>query len=203
LNISQPSTYQTWDPISPPPPERLRTPNRRNWFPLGRALAGGILFAAALSLLASVALGIVPIFMGMRPFIVISGSMEPTIHTGSVVVTRPIPSVQLKVGDIIAFNPRAEAALPIVHRIVALENRKGQSYAITRGDANNADDAEIALGPTSLHVANAIPLIGFAAYYAAQPWGTVIFVWIPSGLLAALWIKDQVTHLRQGRRIIQ
>ena len=44
---------------------------------------------AALALVLAVAVGIVPMFFGFRSFVVVSGSMEPTISTGSIAIARP------------------------------------------------------------------------------------------------------------------
>src|SRR5438128_1455960 len=64
---------------------------------------------------------------GIRTFTVLTGSMEPTIHVGSSILTMPTP--QYKVGDIITFK---RGALTVTHRIFGIKN--GQF--ITKGDAN-------------------------------------------------------------------
>ena len=154
---------------------------------------------AALALVLAVALGIVPMFFGLRTFVVVSGSMEPTIATGSIAIARPVPSQNLQIGDVIAFSPSSAASLPIIHRIVKIEERHGVRYFTTRGDANSAADTPLALPPTGLLVVRAIPWVGYAVYYAAQPAGTIVLVWTPLLLLAALWLKDRVVKWRQAR----
>ncbi len=167
---------------------------KRAWWMV--TLAGLI---AALALVLAVALGIVPMFFGFRTFVVVSGSMEPTIATGSIAMARSVPSQNLRIGDVIAFSPSSEASLPIIHRIVKIEERHGVRYFTTRGDANSAPDASLALPSTSLLVVSAIPWVGYAVYYAAQPAGTIVLVWTPLVLLAALWLKDRVVKWRQAR----
>lgn len=148
----------------------------------------------AFFLLAMVVIGVGPLFFGFRPFVVLSGSMEPTIPTGSIAITRPVPSDQLQIGDVIALAPK-ETALPILHRIVQIENRKGTLYYTTRGDANNENDAEFALPATALQLVGAIPLVGYVVYAAAQPLGTVLLVWLPLLALVTLWLKDRVVQV--------
>ncbi|MGI6120505.1 MAG: S26 family signal peptidase [Desulfosporosinus sp.] len=46
----------------------------------------------------------VPDFMGYKPFIVLSGSMEPTILTGDLVLTKEISAGTIAKDDIIAFK---------------------------------------------------------------------------------------------------
>ncbi len=154
---------------------------------------------AAFVLVLAVAVGIVPMFLGYRTFVVMSGSMQPTIAMGSIVIAAPTPTQNLRVGDVIAFNPTSEATMPIVHRIVQIENRNGVRYFITRGDANTGNDAQLALPAMGLVVITAIPLAGYAVYFAAQSVGTLLLVWIPLVLLTALWLKDRVVTWRQAR----
>lgn len=74
------------------------------------------------------------IFGGIRSFDVMTGSMEPKIHVGSMIFTKPASYYQ--VGDIITFK-RGE--ISITHRIFAI--KKGQF--VTKGDANNAPDPQL------------------------------------------------------------
>ncbi|CAG0969345.1 signal peptidase I [Anaerolineae bacterium] len=190
-----------WNHSTPPrlAPEQMAPNGRRTWRRSGQRLASGLILLAALGFLVVVILGVAPLFLGLRPFVVISGSMEPTIHTGAIALARSVSTHDLHVGDVIAFNPREEATLPVIHRIVAMEERKGTRYVTTRGDANTGDDTEIALPPAGLQVIGSIPLVGYAVYYAAQPIGTVLLIWIPVALLAMLWIKDRVMGMQRAR----
>jgi len=181
--------------VALPAPEQLPPVHSHSFWHTGQRLLSGICLSLALVLLVAVAAGVVPLLMGWRPFVVVSGSMEPTIHTGAVALTRPVSSQELQVGDVIAYNPRGDAALPVIHRIVALSDRNGTRFVTTRGDANHAEDAEVALPPQALQVMGSIPLVGFAVYSAAQSLGTLLLIWIPLLLLAGLWLKDQIVRL--------
>lgn len=66
---------------------------------------------------------------------VLSGSMEPNISVGSLVVVKRIPPQKLKVDDIISFSANGQV---ITHRIIFIENT---GEIITKGDANNYEDA--------------------------------------------------------------
>lgn len=77
-----------------------------------------------------------PRLLGLDPYIVESGSMEPTIHTGSIayINTRDTKVVP---GDIVTFRiGEAENEKLVTHRIRREEN--GQF--ITKGDANDEED---------------------------------------------------------------
>lgn len=79
---------------------------------------------------------IVAFFAGFLPIVpvaVATGSMEPAIEVGDVVVVCPADPDTLEVGDVIRYQGEG---CTVIHRIVALE---GDAF-LTQGDANNAPD---------------------------------------------------------------
>ncbi len=62
------------------------------------------MIAAGLVVLGLVAITIGPRFLPYQALIVRSGSMSPTIPTGSIVFYTKIPSAKVKVGDVIVFT---------------------------------------------------------------------------------------------------
>lgn len=92
----------------------------------------------ALGIIGIMAVNTYPMFMGGKIYQIETGSMEPTIKTGSYVLIRP--TEEIKTGQVIMFDQPGSAA-PIVHRVVAV-NAGGKTLT-TRGDANGADDASI------------------------------------------------------------
>ena len=73
---------------------------------------------------------------GFRTNIVSSGSMEPTIHTGSLVIVRPVDTYQ--VGDVITFEVPGRGVF--LHRIVNIADIDGETFYITQGDAVPSPD---------------------------------------------------------------
>jgi signal peptidase len=68
--------------------------------------------------------------------IVLTGSMEPTINTGSLVFfDKGVDKETLQVGDIIVFNYAEYGDVPITHRITDIQNNGGIIYYICKGDA--------------------------------------------------------------------
>lgn len=85
-----------------------------------------LVFAAAL---------LVPRAMGLGAYAVLTGSMQPTISTGSLVYTEPTQAGELAEGDVITF--RLGSGTVVTHRIQTID----ETGAITtKGDANNAAD---------------------------------------------------------------
>lgn len=148
-------------------------------------------FVLAAILFFTIATAVFPIFSGSRTLVVLSGSMEPTIHIGAAAIVEPIASQDLQVGDVIAYTPNPAAPLPIIHRIVNIEARNGVLYYTTRGDSNDAPDvAEFALPPTAWRVQYTIPLVGYIVSYASGPLGNALLIFIPILGLVALGIVD-------------
>ncbi|MCM3767930.1 signal peptidase I SipW [Neobacillus niacini] len=83
-----------------------------------------------------------PSIMGNQLMLVLSGSMEPKIETGSVVGIKPVEDkTNLKVGDIITFySPLHKDNRIITHRIVEIKGSGEFTEFITKGDNNQAND---------------------------------------------------------------
>jgi len=71
---------------------------------------------------------------GWRVDALVSGSMEPQLKVGGVVITRPVDVQAIKVGDIVTFQSSRREA-PTSHRVVAIEQGSEISL-LTKGDAN-------------------------------------------------------------------
>lgn len=73
--------------------------------------------------------------LGYRMYIIMSGSMEPTIHVKDAIITKQIDEPQN--GDIIAFE---NGNMITVHRIIKVYTEGDNRLYQTKGDNNNADD---------------------------------------------------------------
>ena len=86
--------------------------------------------------------GDIPNVMGYSLFRVMTGSMEPTIPTDSVIVTHAVDASEIEVGDVVSYfskDPTLNGAVN-THRVVGIYEEEGTTFYQTRGDANNADD---------------------------------------------------------------
>ena len=75
-------------------------------------------------------------FDGVRPTIIITDSMEPTIMVNSIVMVEDVQFDDIELDDIIRYN--SSRGFSIVHRVVA----SGDGFLITKGDNNSAVDSE-------------------------------------------------------------
>ncbi|MBQ7547930.1 MAG: signal peptidase I [Clostridia bacterium] len=84
----------------------------------------------------------VPSVFGYSFMQVATGSMEPTIQTGSLIIVRETGAENIQVGDVITFysSDPLIAGKPNTHRVVAVRQENGQPVFTTRGDAAQQDD---------------------------------------------------------------
>ncbi|MDD4588477.1 MAG: signal peptidase I [Heliobacteriaceae bacterium] len=80
--------------------------------------------------------GIFPVY----PSLILSGSMEPGIRKGDLVVVKKMAGQEAKVGDILQFR---QEKIWVTHRVVDLKNRRGETLFQTKGDNNNAADQDL------------------------------------------------------------
>ena len=83
----------------------------------------------------------VPSIAGYSIFRITTGSMEPTIPTGTYILTRKTPADLIGEGDIITFYSEdpAIAGMPNTHRVMQVVEGDTRNF-VTRGDANHIDD---------------------------------------------------------------
>ncbi len=84
--------------------------------------------------------GEMPEAFGVKPAVVLSGSMEPEIMTGDLIFLHRADTADLKEGDVICYLISGKA---VTHRIIkVIQDSGGQERYITRGDANNVEDRQ-------------------------------------------------------------
>lgn len=136
---------------------------------------------ALLVLLLALVVG--PRLLPYRTYAVLSGSMEPTIHVGSLAVLRPVDAGDLRSGDVITFDRPGSPGERITHRIVGIETDSTGSYFLTRGDANGAPDPwKVPVSGTGYRYAFSVPLLG---YVTGGPAGRLGLLVVVAGIVAA------------------
>ena len=160
-------------------------PNTNGWKRVGAPIGIVLCIVLILVLIVNVSLIIgsyvnpdkVPSFLGYKPFIVLSGSMEPEIMPGDLIITKNIDPVDVKVGDVITF--RADKTTAVSHRVIKISTEGGLSFE-TKGDANIGSDNG-AVSPESIEgkYIMRIAKLGNLALFLQTPIGLLVFVVIP------------------------
>jgi len=130
--------------------------------------------------------------VGLQPLSVLSGSMEPTYHVGSLIYVKKVNYKNLRAGDVITFMLDQDTLA--THRIVEVvpdeEDPEVLRYR-TKGDANDAEDGSL------VHYKNVvgspvftIPQLGYLANYIQNPPGTYIAISVGAIIMLLVFIPD-------------
>ena len=130
--------------------------------------------------------------IGLQVFTVLSGSMEPAYHTGSLIYVKEEDAFELETGDVITFMLNEDTVA--THRIVEVVPDETDSSVIrfrTKGDANNVEDGSL------VHYKNVIgtpvftiPYLGYVASYIQKPPGMYVAIAVGAFILMLSFIPD-------------
>ncbi|MBQ6934160.1 MAG: signal peptidase I [Clostridia bacterium] len=130
--------------------------------------------------------------IGLNVYTVLSGSMEPTYHTGSLIYVKKVDYTKLKTDDVITFMLDEDTIA--THRIVEVVPDENDSTVLryrTKGDANDAVDGSL------VHYKNvigspvfSIPKLGYLANYIQQPPGMYVAISAGAILMMLVFIPD-------------
>jgi signal peptidase len=126
---------------------------------------------------------------GWRVDAVFSGSMEPQLKVGGVVVTRPVAAEDIKAGDTITFYCPLNEQLTS-HRVIAVEDGSPLSFR-TKGDANeDADPFTVPAGKVVGKVCFHLPYFGYAAQFIKTPLGLLLTLCLPGLIIIILEMRN-------------
>lgn len=130
--------------------------------------------------------------LGMQVFTVLSGSMEPAYHTGSIIYVKKIATEDIQPGTVITFMLDEDTVA--THRVTAVVPDQEDPTVVrfrTKGDANNAEDGSL------VHYKNVIgtpvftiPGLGYVANYIQHPPGAYVAISAAAVLLLLVFLPD-------------
>ena len=142
-----------------------------------------------------------PGVFGMKPAVVLSGSMEPSIETGDMILLHKTDPENLKEGDVICYLLSGKA---VTHRIKAVtKGEDGGIRYVTQGDANNVED-RLAVTPDQVQgIWKGIRIAGLGNTVMAMqtPAGMIDTVLCPLLLfiLGDFWFRRKADRLEMER----
>ena len=132
--------------------------------------------------------------VGIKTYAVISGSMEPTYPTGSLLYVKSVNAQELRVGDAITFMLDEDTVA--THRIIEIIPDDEDSSILrfrTQGDANDTPDG------TPVHYKNiigkpvfAIPYLGYFAHFVQNPPGLYLAIGFAAVLVVIVFLPDML-----------
>lgn len=112
-------------------------------------------------------------------YVVLSGSMEPTISAGDAVVVQDVEPSSIESGAVITYV-RSEGSTPITHRVVEVLDREDGLAFRTKGDANEDPDLQpVPAESVTGEVWFVIPYLGHVVMFANTPTGFAVMVGLP------------------------
>ena len=130
--------------------------------------------------------------IGLQPYAVLSGSMEPTYHVGSLIYVKTVDYKELQIGDPITYMISQDTV--VTHRIIEViadEEDPDTIRYFTKGDANDTPDG------SSVHCKNilgkplfSIPYLGYVSNYIQNPPGRYIAMAGGALLILLVFLPD-------------
>jgi len=180
FGINEPAGRPDHEPVADPPGRRAESPVRRSAWRAGwSALLIGSAARGMLALLAGLLLAsLVPALAGWHPSVVMTGSMQPSLRPGDVVIARPAQPRQLRPGQVLLVTDPDQPGRLRLHRLVRFTD---DGSLILRGDANPAEDSS-PVPPAGMHgvAVLRVPGVGLPMLWARQD------RYLPLGMAAML-----------------
>lgn len=143
-----------------------------------------------------------PSVFGSTPMVVLSGSMsgdaEDHIEVGDLIIVGKANIDALKKGDVIAYMEKGSTSV-VTHRIIDIKtDGSGNKQFVTKGDANNSEDAEPVSPDRIVGIYKfRIPKMGDFALFLQKPLGMIIFIGVP---VCAFIIYDIIRRQRRSAK---
>jgi signal peptidase I len=139
-----------------------------------------------------------PQFLGYQLKTVLSGSMEPTFKTGSVIAVKPVEDAgSLKEGDVVTYLQSDNAI--VTHRIMEVINNGENKMFQTKGDNNQDYDTQPVLAQNVIakYTGFTIPFLGYFIDFAKSNKGAAILLIVPGVMLLGYSGYTIVSALRE------
>ena len=176
-------------------------PRRRLTARIGSAVVNLTLLVATLAGVAYLA----PSLLGLERYVITGGSMSGTFEKGSIAFEKPVPVDDLRVGDVITYQPPADSGVTtlVTHRIVSIKALPtGATQLQTKGDANPDRDPwkfQLVSGDQPV-VQHTVPYAGWIFVALADRETRMIAVGVPAALIALASLVELARALRPTRR---
>lgn len=158
-----------------------------------------VLLVMTVMVISSRASGGEPQLFGYQFKTVLSGSMEPTFKTGSLIVVKEVDNPKgLKENDVITFMQDENNI--VTHRIIEVINQGENVFYRTKGDNNEDPDTNPVMTENIVaqYSGITVPYVGYFLNYASSPMGTAILLILPGLFLlgyAAITIRQAIKEI--------
>ncbi len=133
--------------------------------------------------------------VGLEPYAVLSGSMEPEYHVGSLIYVKDVDPKELKEGDPVTYVMQGN--IVVTHRIIDViydDSKPDTIYFQTQGDANDDPDGTLL---SSKNVIGkplfSIPLLGYVSVYIQSPPWSYVTIGVCALFILLMFAADFIT----------
>jgi signal peptidase len=125
-------------------------------------LAMSVVLLVAVAALALLVVGL-PALVGGMPLTVLTNSMAPHLPPGTLIVIRPTPIDDIRVGQVLTYQIRSGSPAVVSHRVVArvFSTRDDSTTFITKGDNNDLADPPVREVQVKGTMWYSIPYLGY------------------------------------------
>lgn len=144
----------------------------------------------------------IPSFLGYKTFVIVSGSMVPSLNVGDVVIIKDVAESEIQKDDIISFR---EGNSIITHRVNDIIITDSEKEYQTKGDANNTEDSNLVkFKDIEGEYFGKIPKVGNAILFIQNKFGILIIF----GILYFSYIlnknkEEKIMMRKQKRKIFE
>lgn len=136
-------------------------------------------------------------------FRVVTGSMEPAIPVGSLLISQDVPIGDVQQGDVVNFRSREPGMFSVIitHRVIAIhQNAEGQIFLETKGDANQYPDGHLVdenylIGKTVFYTKQDNPFAKILNFLTSSN-GFLTCIVLPCLVIGVFTMRDCVKNLR-------
>ena len=128
--------------------------------------------------------------VGLTPYTVLSGSMEPAYHVGSLIYVRPIDAQDIEVGTPLTFTV-SDGSLVATHRVVEIITENGETLYITKGDANDVTDPPLKYSRVIGSPVFSIPFLGYFSTWLQSGAGVIAGIALAAMPLLSALLTEQ------------
>ena len=170
----------------------------------GLGLVARLVSPLLLAVVSVIVFGLLAITIGPRvlPYqalVVRSGSMSPTIPTGSVVFYHRVAAEKVKVGQVIVFSRPGQPSERVTHRVFKIATGPAGRYFVTKGDANGVpDDWRVPAVGTGWVASFHVPYVGYVLADLQSTTARLLLLLIPALALAGITLYEIWRDREQG-----
>lgn len=125
---------------------------------------------------------------GLRPLVVRSGSMEPVIATGGMVLVRTVAASEIEVGDVVAVDRPDHTR--VIHRVVSVQHRGAAAQLALKGDANTDNDPVPVVVTTAGRLVFTAPWLGRVGPFLSSAKGGFLLGWLVAVVMLAVLRRE-------------